>query len=163
MIVVLQLDVHPALLFLQLLLKFIDYVAYFFLYLELYGIYMVLNRIEVLLFLLLPFQQTLNSFYVQHLTMDLLRCPLLPLQFTTNVLYTIRYIHYIQLMTIMLLLIPITVSTLLAKQRPTITFSLSTYIDQRWFFVLRTYQRYPVYRCIFKHFLNSDLLIILLL
>lgn len=109
--------------------------------LELDGIDMVLDRVKMLFFLFLPFEQPLNSFDSQHFTMYSTNFSFFFLNFSTQFFHTFTQFHDIKLMSIVSLLMSVAVFAFLTEKRPTLTFCIETYIGERVFAMFGTVKR----------------------
>ena len=99
---------------------------------------MILNRVEVLLFLLLPLQKSLDSLYTKHFSMNPTYFFFLFIHSSTQFLHSPCQIHDVQLMAIVSLLMSIAAFTFFTEEWPALALGVKADINKRTFVMLGT-------------------------
>ena len=123
--------------------------------LELDGVDVVFDGVEVLLLLLLPLQQSLHTLHAHHLPVDQAYCTFLSLETAAEFLDAFSEFQDRKFVAIVFLSVAVAVAALLAEQRPTLAPSLGAKVDEKGLGVLGAAQGQTAGQGIFKHLYNA--------
>lgn len=155
-----EFSVQFIFLMLQFLLESENDVADFFLNLEFYGVDVVLDGVEVLLFLLLPFEQTLDSLYCQHLSVYFCCCFFLPLQFAAEIFDAFGQLEDAELVAVVALFISVAGFAVLAEEGPALAAGFDADGGEGGFFMLGAGEGQAAGEGIFKHLNLKQMLLL---